>query len=377
MKLVIGITAPQSIDLIKGQLEYFVKRGYMVYLLSPVTDQVLTLCKKEQVELIPMRIKSHLNPFYNLVALFQLIKVFLKVKPDIVNLATSRICLLGMMAAKIAGVRLRIYTCHSFRFECEKGIFRKLLIRAEKTISAFSHKVICISLSVKELGIRERIFSEKKTVYIGKGSSNGIDLSLFSPDSIDSQDKKTLKKLYKLDNKFVFGYIGSLIDRKGINELYKAFDSLYKEVPNIKLLVAGTICLNEVHDKTLVKKFRNHPGIIMTKPQPQIDIPLFLSLFDVFVLPAWWEEFGNVLIQAAAMGVPIISTQSPGCKDAVRDRYNGVLIEPKSSELLKEAMYKFYRNPEQIEEFGKNGMTWARNFRPEIIWNGLEKVYQN
>ena len=96
---------------------------------------------------------------------------------------------------------------------------------------------------------------------------------------------------------------------------------------------------------------------------------------DVFVLPAWWEGFGNVLVQAAAMGVPVISTTGTGTIDAVSDGYNGILVPVKNEAKLQEAMEIMMNNDVKRIEFGKKGLLWSKNFKSEIIWENLNKIY--
>ena len=96
---------------------------------------------------------------------------------------------------------------------------------------------------------------------------------------------------------------------------------------------------------------------------------------DVFVLPAWWEGFGNVLVQAAAMGIPVISTTGTGTIDAVSDRFNGILIPVKDKKKLHEAMSKLAEDESLRQQFGANGLVWAKNFNREMIWQELHKIY--
>ncbi|KAF2519763.1 glycosyltransferase family 4 protein [Flavobacterium salilacus subsp. salilacus] len=376
-KLIVGITAPQSVDLINGQLNFFVQKGYDVYLLAPDTEQVVDFCKKENAKHIPVKIERNIHLFYDFISLIQIILIFLKYRPDIVNLGTPKISLVGMIAAKITGVPKRIYTCRGFRFEHEKGRFRKFLITIEKLISSCSHKVICISNSVKDLGISEGIFKESKVVVFGKGSSNGLNLELFSRDRVTEEERKEYIEKYGLEGFYVYGFVGRLVDRKGIAELYAAFDNLYSRNKNVKLLVVGRPYWDQIKNPKLIDDYNSHPGIVMAGIQPQDTIPAFLSVFNVFVLPAWWEGFGNVLTQAAAMGVPIIGTNSTGCKDAVSNGYNGVLVAPYSVSEFEEAMEYFYNNQEEVKKYGENGVEWAKNFKPEVIWEAMYGLYES
>ena len=113
--------------------------------------------------------------------------------------------------------------------------------------------------------------------------------------------------------------------------------------------------MSQIADKTLVQKIDNHPGIINYGKVLQEEVPGFLMLMDVFVLPAWWEGFGNVLVQASAMGVPVISTTGTGTIDAVADGYNGLLIPIKTKLRLEEAMRTMITDESQRLKFGENG----------------------
>ncbi len=376
-KLIVGITAEPSVDLLNGQLDYFIKKGYEVYLMAPEAPRVTKFCAEENVPLLAIKIERDISPWKDLKTLFQIIRVFRKIKPDVVNLGTPKVSLLGMMAAKITGVPFRIYTCRGFRFEHESGKKRSFLISLEKIIAKCSHKIICISNSVKQLGMDEGIFKDEKAFTIAKGSSNGINLSLFDPSAIDKARAEQERREYKLEGCFVFGYVGRIVERKGIKELYHAFDAYYKENDKARLLMIGRPFWDQIRDTQLIEKFNNHPGIVMAGMKPQTEVPLYLSLMDVFVLPAWWEGFGNVLIQAAAMGIPVISTKATGCMDAVSDGFNGRLINPYSEPELIDMLRYFYEHQTEAKQMGRNGIEWAKNFRPEIIWEGIDKVYSS
>ena len=106
------------------------------------------------------------------------------------------------------------------------------------------------------------------------------------------------------------------------------------------------------------------------------EVPLFLSVMDVFVLPAWWEGFGNVVVQAAAMGIAVISTFGTGTRDAVSDGYNGILVPVKDIASLTDAMAALYLDSERRLLLGNNGIEWAKNFENEIIWKGMLEIYR-
>jgi glycosyltransferase involved in cell wall biosynthesis len=376
-KLVIGITAEGSVNLLLGQLAYFRFLGYQTYLLAPYSERSAQFCKEEGCEHLVINIQREISIWKDIKTLFQIIKIFRKVKPDIVNLGTPKVSLLGMLAASLLGVEKRIYTCRGFRFEHEYGFKRKVLIAMEQVTSICAHSVVCISNSVKELGQKHKIFPEFKALVIRKGSSNGVNLSLFDPTVSDYHKvKSAIQKEYQLEDKFVYGFLGRVVDRKGINELYEVFNELYNDNHSLRLLIVGPFEMDQIADKNLVEKISQHPGIINHGRVKQEEVPTLMLVMDVFVLPAWWEGFGNVLIQAAAMGIPVISTTGTGAIDAVNHGFNGTLVDVKNKFMLKEAMIELFEDDETRLKYGENGLEWAKYFDRGMIWNDLNEIYQ-
>lgn len=372
-KLIIGITAPGSVNLLRGQLKYFYEQGYKTYLIAPDDPKTQTFCEQENCTLLPVAIEREISLFKDIRSLFVVIKHFRRVKPDIVNAGTPKMGLLAMVAAKLSGVKKRVYTCRGFRYEHEHGVKRKILMTMERISGWCAHQIICISPSLKELGVNDSLFKSEKCIVIKKGSSNGINAEKFNPAFVDKKERNLLRKKLKLSEKFIFGFVGRLNKRKGIVELFNAFDTIYQVDKNTRLLIIGPLEFEKMSDKSLIEKLQNHLGIVM--PGRTDDVPLFLSIMDVFVLPTYGEGFGNVFVEAAAMSIPVIGTKVTGAKDAVSNGFNGILVEVKNVQQLAHAMMELKNNDEKRLEMGKNGMEWAKNFDSRKIWEGMENLY--
>ncbi|MEL7251485.1 MAG: glycosyltransferase family 4 protein [Bacteroidota bacterium] len=375
-KLIVGITAPPSVDLLIGQLSYFQAQGFDTYLLAPDHERVRAYCEKEGVPLIPVDIERNLSPLKDIVTVLALVHIFRRHRPDIINLGTPKISLLGLIAGFFTRVPLRIYTCRGLRFERESGNFRALLKILEKVTAACAHKVFCISSSLRDFGIREKVFRPEKATLIGHGSSNGVNLERFSPTAVKVAEAAKLKAQYGLEGHFTFGFVGRLTDIKGISELYKAFAALHEQYHNIRFLVIGRPIWDHIKDPSVIQKMEDHPAIIMVGFQPITKVPKFMKIMDCFVVPTRGEGFGNVYIEAAGMGLPIIGTDVTGCRDAVSNGYNGILVKPKDADSLKAAMEELYLNKEKRITLGENGLEWSKNFHPEIIWKGYVKLFE-
>lgn len=375
-KLLIGVTVSGSAGLIKGQIEHYVKNGFDVHLLSSPGERVEKLAKDEGATLHAVNMVRDINILQDIKSLFLVFLVFLKVKPDIINVGTPKVSLLSMLASVPFFKMKKIYLVRGFRFESEKGLKKNLLIFFEKITSSIAHKIICISQSVKDIGVESDIFDENKAIVINKGSSNGVDLSKFDPSKISKSRKEELKESISINkNEIVFGFAGRIVDRKGVYELLEAFDLIIQKKQNVKLLILGVFEFDQLKDATIKDRIEKHSNILWVGYQN--DVPLYMSIMDVFIMPAWWEGFGNVYIQAAAMGVPVIATKATGVKDAVSHNFNGILVTPKNVKEITLAMEKLINDEQLRTELGNNGIEWAKNFKPEVIWNGYIGVYNN
>ena len=373
-KLVVGVTAPGSVILIAGQMKWFASQGYKTYLMCPSDARVDEYCKNEGCEHVPVEIGRDISLIKDLQSLWTIFNALRKIKPDVVNVGTPKMGLLGMVASMLLGVKRRIYTCRGFRFEHEHGLKRLVLVTMERIAGLCAQRVICISPSLKELADRDKIFSSKKSVVIHKGSSNGFDLKRFSRENVDETVKVKLKLDLNLLDQFVFGFVGRINQDKGVLELYEAFDRIYATNKRARLLLVGRIEEVQIYDRTLKSKLQQHPGILMVGPQ--MDVPLYMSLMDVVILPSWREGFGNVLVQAAAMGIPVIASDATGTRSAVSPGYNGILVRLKNSEDLERGMRELMEDTPKRKQFGANGIEWAHHFSNEIVWQGMNELYK-
>jgi len=352
-----------------GQAAFFKKLGYDVYLISQDHYKEKLFCEKEGIKHLPVDIVAHIHPLKDLVALFQIIKHLLIINPDIVNAGTAKMGLLAMFSSYLLGIKKRIFTCRGLRFETESGVLRWVLMGMERLTVALAHQVIYVSPSLKNAAIRYGVANSSKAIVIAQGSSNGVDISSFNRSRIDPVERNNLLEKYELRGKLVIGFVGRISLHKGVYELVDVFEDLYEKNASIRLILMGHIKC----DASFEKRFRGHPGIIHIPFQD--DVPLYMSLFDIFVLPSWREGFPNVPIQAAAMGIPVIVSDATGCVDSVSEYETGLTFKMKDVSDLKSKLSNYIDNKSLRLKHGDSGVNWARLFDSQSIWDGIFKVY--
>src|SRR5690554_6423659 len=174
-KLIRITTVPQSLrGLLKGQLRFMSQNGYEVIGVSSPGEALQDVADNEGVRTVVITMPRSITPIKDLKALWQLIKLFRKERPQIVHTHTPKAGLLGMMAAKTAGVPYRLHTVAGMPLLVTSGFKRRLLNFIEKLTYTCATKVYPNSERLKKIIINNNFTSEKKLKVIGYGSSIGI-----------------------------------------------------------------------------------------------------------------------------------------------------------------------------------------------------------
>jgi len=341
IKLVRITTVPISLELlIAGQMKYMHKHGFDVYMISSPQENSELLEKKEESKFLAVSMTRTISPLKDLLSLFKLVNNFQKIKPQVVHTHTPKAGFLGMMAAWICRVPVRLHTVAGLPLMEERGLQRKILERVEKITYAFATKIYPNSKNLSDFIISNRFCSIEKIKVLGNGSSNGIDTEFFKPTpDIYSSAQKLKKELTITDKNFVYLFIGRLVKDKGIEELVDAFALLGKKYEHIKLLLVGPFEdeLDPLAEKTkhIIKSDGNilHVGF-------QHEVRPYLALSHALVFPSYREGFPNVPMQAGAMGLPSIVTDINGCNEIIEHAINGLIIPVKNENALCAAMEK-------------------------------------
>lgn len=360
-----------SSRLLDGQAKYFRELGYDVYLISQDHFKEKIFCSREGITHLAVDIDNNINFIQDIRSLFQVFLHFRRIKPDVVNLGTPKMGLLGMLAAWLLRIPKRIYTCRGLRFETETGLRRKLLMAMEQLSAKLAHQVIYVSPSLQQAAEKYGVSVKGKGVVIGNGSSNGVNLEVFNREAVSETQRAGLIRKYDLEKKTVIGFIGRVSKHKGSYELVEAFSSLYDEDNSLCMILVG----HKDCSSDLEIKIKEHPAIYYLPFQD--DVPLYMSLFDIFVLPSWREGLPNVPIQAAAIGIPVVVSDATGCADAVRPGYNGKVFSCKDVEALKSVLKCYILDPGLRLHHGENGREWAKKFNSIEIWGGINKIYKS
>lgn len=329
------VTIPLTIrSFFVSQLRYLSEHGFEVSVICS-NDGSIKDDLGEKIKYIPVKIPRGVSVFKSIRTVRTLVGVFKREHFDIIQYSTPNAGFCASLAAKWTGCSVRNYHLMGFRYLSADGIKRLILKEIEKIACRNSTSIECVSKSNRELGIEEGLFSPSKATVVWNGSSGGVNLDRFDIFRREIWRSEIREKLNISESEFVFGFVGRITRDKGINELLEAY---FKLNDGSRLILIGDIDDKSGLDQELFEKAYKCGKISFI--HFMTDIERYYSAIDALILPSYREGFGNVVIEAAAVGTPVIVSNIPGPVDAVVPGETGYLAEPKNVDSLQKAMEK-------------------------------------
>ncbi len=299
-----------------------------------------------QVFAIPSLVRD-INPFLDMNALLRLYFLIRNGRYDIVHCHTSKGGFIGRLAARLANVRVIVYSPHGDIFE---GYFGKVkicfFIWLEKLATRFTDKIITLTKSGIEPYLKLGIGEQSQFDYI----YNGIDIKTLEKRKVNRVQKR--QEIGVENDCFLVVTAGRLVPVKGHAYLISALTQIVTEIPNIKLVFLGD---GELKDALLeqAKALGLESHVLFLGMRN--DVPEVVSCSDLFVLPSINEGFGVVLLEAMAMKCPIVATNVGGVPEVVLDGETGILVPPRDPAQLANGIVKFLRDQSLAKQMSENG----------------------
>jgi len=348
-----GITQYVS-SLAKGLKEH----SHQVFIASSGGQMVGELAKQgiQHID-IPIRTKSEISPKVILGAL----KLKSKLKRHEIQIihANSRVTqVLAYYLSKFTGVPF-VSTCH--------GFFKLRFSR--RVFPCWGKRVIAISEQVRRHLVDDFRIPERDLVLI----HNGLDLTRYREP--DSGNKGIRKKEFGLGDGPVIGIIARLSPVKGHKFLVLAFKEVLKNNPNVQLLIVGD---GPLRDEliTLAKNLGIEKNVFF-KPSC-LDTVQYLSVMDIFVMPSIREGLGLAIIEAQAMGLPVVASCIGGINTLIEDGRSGLLVQPADYRAIGEAIILLLKDKDLSGRLAKNAKERVKeNFSLELMVKKTEELYNS
>ncbi len=366
IRLCIVTAAGMSIQVLyTGRLEYLQEHGFEVTVVCAPSEYDADIWARG-VRLHTVPISRTVSPWRDLRAIWQIRAFLRRERFDLVEVSTGKGACLGGVAAWLAGARCVIHIVRGLSYEGLSGISRRLAWVMQAVPCRLAHYNFSVSASVLEQADRARVCARERNRVLGYGSYKGVDLRRFAPErralgaAIRAKHNIPLSAL-------VFGFIGRFTQDKGIEELARAFQELARARADAILLLVGVYEVRDRPAADVMTLLATHPGV--RDAGWQADVVPYLAAMDVLVLPSHREGFPNTPLEAAALGLPVITTDATGCREAVRDGLTGIRVPVRDAERLQAALERLANDPALRQRMGAAGRQWvAECFDQEHIF---------
>lgn len=308
--VLLAVTVADTLKLLQPVIQAMEARGWRVRVVCDVRSNPDLLHSYSDIDVICLPMSRAITPMQDAQALVRWVRLLRRELPDVVIGSTPKAGLLSMVASRVARTPVRIFQVRGARWDGLGGRRGHVLRRMDRLAAACSTDVVAVSRSLADLFLEEGITKDSPKV-IGRGGSKGVDLQRFAPVTWSAGRFPTL------------GFVGRLSKDKGIADVLTVFESCRTTYPDCRLLVLGPVDAAQPIDATTQKRL-DQPGVEWLGAVP--DVESHMPHFDVLIFPSIREGLPNVVIEAAACGVPTVGYDTTGVRDAIDDGTTGALV---------------------------------------------------
>lgn len=272
-------------------------------------------------QFMPLEIERKISLWRDLSALVKMVFIFRRERFDLVHSIMPKTGLLAMLAAWTAGVPNRLHTFTGQFWSTKQGWKRISLKLFDRLIVLFATHILVDSPSQLDFLITESIVSRDKAQVLGCGSICGVDSRKFRPDP---NIRNAVRKELGIDEEqIVILFLGRLNRDKGILDLATAFAGIAANRSDVLLVLVGA---EEDVPFTRVQEICHASPHLLRRASFTTEPERYLAMSDIFCLPSYREGFGQVIIEAAAAGIPAVATRIYGIVDAIVEGETGLLF---------------------------------------------------
>lgn len=349
---------------------HLARNGYDVTI-GCMKDETFAKSIPSELKYLPLNIERGYSLKGTFAGIWQLFVFFKKNKIQMVEYGTENVSFCASIAAWLAGVPIRIYNHWGARYVgYPKGTHRKFSFFIEKTCARFSTEIRQSSHLNRELCISDHLYPADKVKVLGYGGTVGVDFSRFNFSKKTKYNEFFRTKYDISKDDFVFGDICWVRRDKGSNELISAFKELNQ--PDCWLVFIGDIYDEDPVTLELMEWAKKSDHVIFTGRV--LDVEHYVAGFDCFVHPTYREGLGMVLQEAAAMAIPIITTDIPGPNEFSENGKYCLLAQKENTDDLFTKMKLMYDDRNLLNKYGQEvyEMTKERFERSKMVSRILE-----
>lgn len=370
------LTTPESF--FYGQFGYLAEHGHEIHLVTD-DEEDIEFSRRNHIIYNRIPIIRAISPMGDIGTIKKLMQLIRREKYDAVFGHTPKGAMVAMIAAKLAGVKTRVYYRHGLIYTTAKGLKRSILKTVERLTAACATHIVNVSPSLSKLAVKDHLNSDRKQTVIGLGTCGGIDtINIFNPTKVSQEKVSVLRHTLGIpDNAYVVGFCGRLCHDKGIIELIEGFRLFQKAQPDIvaRLPLVGPYDARDILPSHVKDEIEASHSIIAPGSVSHHFLPDYYSLMDVFVFPSYREGFGMTVLEASAMRIPVLVSRSHGCVDSIRENITGCYIDITSQSIASGLSDMLV--PQLRQRLGNAGRDFVtENFERTRMWPRILDLYK-
>jgi glycosyltransferase involved in cell wall biosynthesis len=353
--------------LLRGQLRALRALGHGVDVVcggGPLVDAL----RREGFGVHVVPNSRRIDPVADLATLRAYRALFLREAYDLVHTHNPKVNLLASLAARLAGVPRVVSTVHGlYSHEGQRPWVRSVWRAFEAASARLSDLVLCQSAEDVRTARRARIVPDDRLRPLG----NGVDLARFAPERFGREDRAALRRRAgAAPGERVVGFVGRLVREKGVLELVAAA----RARRGWRVWLVGPDERGAKAD-ALAPASLAAPNVTWLGLQPEV-APLYAAM-DVVVLPSWREGFPRTLLEASAMGRPVVATRIRGCREAVVPGETGLLVPARDPAALRDAVDALLADAPRRRRLGRAARARAREwFDEQAVFERIDRAYR-
>ena len=344
--------------------------GHDVFVVGSEPPEIF---KSQGIAYFRYQLSRSFSIYSDLRSVCQITKIFSGIKPDVIHCFDTKPSILGIMAAKLSGIRGSVRTICGMGYLFSEDTLKTRALRpvyhiVQRIASRLSTRTIFQNRDDFDYFLKNRLVQSESAVLV---RSSGIDVASILLKKPTTEDRDAMLSALGLQGFTVVIMVARLLKNKGVLEFLGSARALQRR--HVKFLLVGPLASegDQAVDVDIIEQYRDYVEYLGVSN----DVFALLACSDVFVLPSYYREgVPRVLLEAGVMGLPIITTDMPGCRDVVEHGVNGLLVKPRSEESLTSALQILLENPRYRANLASSGLECIKR---SFDLNDVVKSYCN
>jgi len=301
------------------------------------------------------RLARGVNPFADMCTLLSLYRLFWRHRPDLVHAFDTKPCVFARIAARLANVPVVVGTLPGLgSLYVYDGVTTRVVRAVYERLQGWASHLSDLTIFQNHEDARQfvakRIVPEAKIAVI---PGSGVHTDLLDPARVSQLEREQARAELGVSSRMLLvTMVSRLIRSKGVMEFAVAAQTVRERHLEVAFLLVGPA--DEESVDRLTPTELSQLARVVTWTGARKDIPAVLAASDILVLPSFYREgIPRVLLEAASMGLPIVTTDSPGCREVVEHGVNGFLVPPRDPDALAQVILHLVDEPETRERFGR------------------------